>query len=197
MFLPLLHLASVMASEEPRVSVVQRALGIGELLENVLLFVDQADLLRCRRVNQKFLEVISCSKPIRQALFLEVDDSNTDQNVNPLAPTWFHHKKSGYRSSTIAARIDLVDLWNQYQCQDDVKPLWHRMHISQCKTKTCVIPVGAHLTIFFRRSFPEGMTFGDLETSLISAFEIRKGRKSSPERLEELSIDNSVLIYWT
>lgn len=41
------------------------------------------------------------------------------------------------------------------------------------------------------------MTFGDLETSLISAFEIRKGRKSSPERLEELSIDNSVLIYWT
>lgn len=152
MYLPLLH-RSAMAADEPRVSVVQRALGIGELLENILLFVDQADLLRCRRVNQKFLEVISCSKPLRQALFLEVDDNSTDQNVNPLAPTWFHHKKSGYRSSTIAARIDLVELWAQYQSQNDVKPLWHKMHISQCKTKTCVIPVGAHLTIFFRRSF--------------------------------------------
>lgn len=210
MFLPLLHPTLITASEEqqqPALSAAQRVLGIGELLENILIFVDQADLLRCRRVSSKFLQTVTSSKPLRRALFLEVDDdSNTssnnirNQNVNPLAPTWFRQKKIGYRSSTIAAGIDLVDLWAQSQlaCDDDhVKPLWHRMHISQCKTKTCVIPVGAWATIFFRRSFPDGMTFLDLQTSLISAFEIRKGRKSSLERLRELSEDNSVLIYWS
>lgn len=194
MFLPLLHLGSTMASQETYVSPAARVFGVGELLENILLFVEQADVLRSRRVNKTFLEVISCSKPLRQTLFLEVDDTS-DQNVNPLAPTWFHHKKDGYRSNTIAARIDLVDLWAQSQLE--VKPLWHNMHVSQRKTKTCVIPVGAHLTIFHRRSFPKGITFLDLQISLISAFEIKKGRKCSKERLEELSIDNSVLIYWT
>lgn len=197
MFLPLLHPTLVTASEEQALSAAQRVLGIGELLENILLFVDQADLLRCRRVSHRFLQVVTSSKPLRRALFLEVDDNNSisHQNVNPLAPTWFRQKKAGYRSSTIAAGIDLVDLWAQSQLH--VKPLWHQMHISQCKTKTCVIPVGAWATIFFRRSFPDGITFLDLQTSLISAFEIRKGRKSSLERLRELSEDNSVLIYWT
>jgi hypothetical protein len=57
--------------------------------------------------------------------------------------------------------------------------------------------VGTHTTIFFRRNYPEGMTFGDLEKAVISAFEIRKGRKSSRERLDELSVDNSVLMYWS
>lgn len=194
MYLPLLRSESPTTSMDTRPSAAQRVLGVGELLENILLFVEQADVLRCRRVNQKFLEVITYSKPLRQALFLEVVEGDDNRNVNPLAPSWYHHKKSGYRSSTIAAKIDLVDLWAQSQAE--VKPLWNKMHISQSKTKTCVIPVGSHTTIFFKRSYPDGMTFGNLESAVISAFEIRKGRRSSRDRLEELSYDNSVLIYW-
>ncbi|PPJ57260.1 hypothetical protein CBER1_02847 [Cercospora berteroae] len=181
--------------EAPRSTAARRMLGVGELLENVLLFVDEADVLRCRRVNRKFFEVVTYSITLRRMLYLDVDDESDDRSINPLAPTWFHHKKTGYRSSTIAARIDLVDLWAQAQAE--VKPLWHKMFISKSKTKTCVIPVGSHTTVFYRRSYPDGMTFDDLLSALIAAFEIRKGRRSSRERLEELSYDNSVLIYWT
>ncbi|KAF2216377.1 hypothetical protein CERZMDRAFT_93674 [Cercospora zeae-maydis SCOH1-5] len=182
-------------TETPRYTAAQRMLGVGELLENVLLFVNEADALRCRRVNRKFFEVVTYSKTLRRMLYLDVDDNSDDRSINPLAPTWFHHKKTGYRSSTIAARIDLVDLWSQAQAE--VKPLWHTMFVSKSKTKTCVIPVGSHTTVFYRRSYPDGMTFGDLLSALIAAFEIRKGRRSGRERLEELSYDNSVLIYWT
>lgn len=195
MYLPLLSRNEMSEMEAPRSTAAQRMLGVGELLENVLLFVDEADVLRCRRVNRKFFEVVTYSKTLQRTLYLDVDDASDDRSINPLAPTWFHHKKTGYRSSTIAARIDLVDLWAQ--AQTEVKPLWHKMFISKSKTKTCVIPVGSHTTVFYRRSYPDGMTFDDLLSALIAAFEIRKGRRSSRERLEELSYDNSVLIYWT
>ncbi|GIZ46403.1 hypothetical protein CKM354_000952900 [Cercospora kikuchii] len=195
MYLPLLSRNEMSELETPRYTAAQRMLGVGELLENVLLFVDEADVLRCRRVNRKFFEVVTYSKTLQRRLYLDVDDGSDDRSINPLAPTWFHHKKTGYRSSTIAARIDLVDLWAQAQAE--VKPLWHKMFISKSKTKTCVIPVGSHTTVFYRRSYPDGMTFDDLLSALIAAFEIRKGRRSSRERLEELSYDNSVLIYWT
>ena len=162
--------------------------GIGELLESILLFAGQADVLRSRRVNQKFLETITFSKALRQKLFLELDPQS-ERNVNPIVPPFFYQKKNGYRDSTIAARIDLVQAWNGSLAE--VKPLWHKMYISNVPTKTCVIPTGSHTTIFFRRNYPEGMTFSDLEKAVISAFDIKKGRRSSRERLEELSFDNS------
>lgn len=143
-------------------------------------------------MSRKFLETITYSKPLRQKLFLE-PDMDSERVVNPLGPS-FYHKKRGYRDSTIAARIDLVDAWNGSTAE--VKPLWHKMYVSQPPTKTCVIPTGSHTTIFFRRYYEQGMTFGDLERAIIAAFDIKKGRKSSRERLEELSHDNSILIYW-
>lgn len=41
------------------------------------------------------------------------------------------------------------------------------------------------------------MTFGDLQRAVIAAYEIKKGRRSSRERLEELSESSEpALIYW-
>lgn len=175
-------------------SAAQRSLGIGELLETILLFCEQADVVRFRRTNRKFLETITYSLALRQKLFLEKVEQ-TERVINPLAPSFFKQKKSGYRDSTIAARIDLVDAWNGSQAE--VKPLWHKMMVAQPPARTCVIPTGSHTTIFFRRSYPEGMTFGDLEKAVLAAFDVRKGRNSSYERLTELSYDSSVLIYWS
>lgn len=141
-----------------------------------------------------FRDTVLGSKTIRHKLFLEQDDGAT-RTLNPLAPAWFIQQRSGYRDNTIAARIDIVDLWERSTAE--VRPLYDQMLVAQPPATQCVIPITNHsTTIFFRRSYPEGMTFGDLERAVISAFEIRKGRKSSRERLQELSQDNSVLIYW-
>ncbi|KAF7194441.1 hypothetical protein HII31_04246 [Pseudocercospora fuligena] len=175
-------------------TAAQRVFGVGELLEIILLFSEQADVVRCRQLNRKVLETITYSKPLREKLFLEKVEQ-TERTINALAPSFFKQKKNGYRDSTIAARIDLVDAWEGSQAE--VRPLWHRMMVAHPAPKTCVIPTGSHTTIFWRRYYPEGMTFGDLEKAVLAAFEVRKGRKSSRERLEELSYDNSVLIYWS
>ncbi|KXS96549.1 hypothetical protein AC578_1948 [Pseudocercospora eumusae] len=191
-------LSNVDGAVESADTAAQRVFGIGELLETILLFSEQADVVRCRQINRKVLETITYSKPLRQKLFLEEKvekTSTTERTINPLAPKFFKQKKHGYRDSTIAARIDLVDAWEGSQA--DVRPLWHKMMVARPAPKTCEIPTGSHTTIFFRRYYSEGMTFGDLEKAVLAAFEVRKGRKSSRERLEELSYDNSVLIYWS
>ncbi|SMY21920.1 unnamed protein product [Zymoseptoria tritici ST99CH_1A5] len=175
-------------------SAAARVLAIPELLELILLQLDSLpDLIRCRRVNQTFLRTINSCRNLRQVLFLEADHSQ-ESTINPLLPTFFS-VLPGYRSSTIALRVDLVALWSQHNL-DAPPPLWHRMFIAQPPTTTCVIPVGSVATVFFKRVYPEGMTFGDLERAVIAAFEVRKGRRSGRERLEELSRENSVLIYW-
>jgi hypothetical protein len=173
-----------------------RVLAIPELLELILLQLSSiTDLLRCRRVNHLFLQTIQTCKSLRQILFLSSDLSSRPI-VNPLIPTFFR-RLPGYRESTIALRVDLVALWERSQSSNlDRPPLWHNMFVAQPPTTTCVIPVGSVATVFFRRSYPEGMTIGDLERAVISAFEIRKGRKSGKERLEELSESSSILIYW-
>lgn len=186
-FLPLFSIDAV------RTPAADRVLGLGELIESILLHLPPSDVVRCRRVSNKFFETVTYSKALRQLIFLDAD-SQVERTVNPLAPAWFHQQKNGYRDSTIAARINILDLWEQSGVE--TRPLCDRMLISQPPTTDCVIPVGNHLTIFFRRRYPEGMTFGDLERAVIAAFEIRKGRRSSRERLEDLSSNNSVLIYW-
>lgn len=192
MFLTLLD--RELEAETSNDSAALRVLGVGELLENILLFADKGDALRSRLVSQKFREVITYSKPLRQKLFLE-PGWNSERTLNSLAPTWYI-LKTGYRQGTIAAQLDLVKLWDQSRVEP--RPLWHQMLISQPPAKTCVIPITNHsTTIFFRRDYPDGITFGDLERAALSAFEIRKGRRSSRERLEELSLDNAVLIYWS
>ncbi|KAK4505958.1 hypothetical protein PRZ48_003923 [Zasmidium cellare] len=186
-FLPLITIDAV------QTPAADRVLGLGELVEAILLHLTPPDIVRSRRVSKKFLETVTYSKAVRQLIFLD-SEPQSERTVNSLAPAWFHQQKNGYRDSTIAARINILDLWENSGAE--TRPLWDRMLISQPPTTTCVIPVGNHLTIFFRRYYPEGMTFGDLERAVIAAFEIRKGRKSSRERLEDLSSNNSVLIYW-
>lgn len=177
----------------PPTSAASRVLGVGELVEHILIHLPIADMVRCRRVSMKFNDTVSYSKAIRQKLFLEADES-LERTVNPLAPTWFNQQKNGYRDSTVAARIDIWPLWQG--SLEETRPFWDRMLISQPPTTTCVIPVGNHLTIYHRRYYPEGMTFGDLERAVIAAYEIRKGPRARKERLEELSEYNSVLMYW-
>ena len=127
-------------------------------------------------------------------MFLERDDES-ERTLNPLAPTWFAQQRSGYRDNTIAARIDILDLWEKSTAE--VRPLYDAMLVAQPPATQCVIPITNHsTTTFFRRSYPDGMRLGDLERAVIAAFEIRKGRKSSRDRLQELSESNSVLIYW-
>lgn len=174
-------------------SAAGRVFGVGELVEQILGNLTALDVVRCRRVSTKFFETITYSKMLRQKLYLEADP-DSERAVNSLHPAWFHQNKSGYRDSTIAARIDLVNLWETAGAE--TRPSWENMLVSQPPSTTCVIPTGNHTTIFFRRYYPEGMTFGDLERAVIAAFVIRKGRRSSKERLEELSESNSVLIYW-
>ncbi|KAF2160871.1 hypothetical protein M409DRAFT_59655 [Zasmidium cellare ATCC 36951] len=186
-FLPLFTIKAV------RTPAADRVLGLGELVEAILLHLTPPDIVICRRVSKKFLETVTYSKAVRQLIFVD-SEPQSERTVNPLAPAWFHQQRNGYRDSTIAARINILDLWENSGAE--TRPLWDKMLISQPPTTTCVIPVGNHLTIFFRRYYPEGMTFGDLERAVIAAFEIRKGRKSSRERLEDLSNNNSVLIYW-
>lgn len=186
-FLPLFSVDTV------QTPAADRVLGLGELVESILLHLSPADIVRCRRVSKKVLETVTYSKAIRQDIYLDSEPSS-ERMVNPLAPAWFHQQRNGYRDNTIAGRINILDLWEHSGAEP--RPLWDRMLISQPPTTTCVIPVGNHLTIFFRRYYPEGMTFGDLERAVIAAFEIRKGRRSSRERLEDLSNSNSVLIYW-
>lgn len=174
-------------------TAASRVLDIGELVELVVLHLDEASIVRSRRVSKKFHETVTYSKSIRQKLFL-VPESSTERIVNPLAPTWFGQQTNGYRDSTIAARINIWDMWIS---RTETRPLWDKMLIAQPPPTQCVIPVGHHLTIFFKRTYPEGMTFGDLESAVIAAFEIRKAKRyERRERLEELSLENSVLIYW-
>ena len=175
------------------VSPAARVFAITELCETILAFTEPADVLRCRRVAHVLLQTISHSKRLQQKLFFSADP-HCERTVNPLAPAFFHQQLDGYRDSTIAARIDILDLYKNSGVENP--PLWHNMLISQPPTTICMIPVGQALTIFFRRYYPDGMTFGDLERAVIAAFEIRKGRHSSRERLEALSASNSVLIYW-
>lgn len=177
-------------------SAINRVLGVGELVEHILIHLSTtslADVVRCRQVSQKFLETVTYSRTLRQRLFLEADLDH-ERTVNPLAPKWFGQQRNGYRDSTIAAKINITDLWDD--SLEEIRPLWDRMLISQPPAKQCVIPVGNHLTIFFRRNYPDGMTFGDLERAVIAAFDIKKGRRASRERLDELSLYNSVLVYW-
>lgn len=186
---------SDLANDVP--SAAHRVLLVGELVELILIHLSDeslSDVVQCRRVSKKFLETITYSRTLRRRLYLEGDQDRA-RAVNPLAPKWFGQQRNGYRDSTIAAKINITELWNDASAV--IRPLWDRMLISQPPPKQCVIPVGNHLTIFFRREYPEGMTFSDLEKAVIAAFEIRKGRRyASRERLEELSSDNLVLIYW-
>ncbi|CAK3809579.1 hypothetical protein AC578_1948 [Lecanosticta acicola] len=174
-------------------SAAARVFGVGELVEEILEHLSPADVVTCRRVSKKFLGTVAYSKALRQKLYLE-PDAGCERHVNPLAPSWFYQQRNGYRDSTIAARIDLVKLWEDSGAEP--RPYWDKMLVSQPPSTTCVIPVGSQVTIYFRRYYPQGMTFGDLERAVIAAYEIRNGRQARKERLEELSEYNSVLIYW-
>lgn len=132
----------------------EHALNIVELCEAILLHVEVADLLRCRRVSRTFHNICSRSKLLRQKMFIE-PDHESERMVCPLAPACFRHLKSGYRDSTVAIRVDMVDLWKNAEAE--VEPLWRDMFISQPPTTTCVIPIENHsLTMYFRRSYPGG-----------------------------------------
>jgi hypothetical protein len=128
----------------PRIilTAAQRVLGIGELLENVLSHASEADVLRCRRVNRKFWDTITYSKTLRRKLFLEPGHDDSSRTLNPLVPTYFHRKRNGYRDSTVAARIDLADLWLQSHQPPGHggDPLLRSMYIARPPIKTCVIP---------------------------------------------------------
>lgn len=137
-----------------RSTSAQHAFAITELCEAILLHLDATDLLRCRRVSRMFHTTCSSSKPLRQKMFLE-PDAESERIVCPLAPTFFCHQKSGYRDSTVAIRVDMVELWENAEAE--MEPLWKNMFISQPPTTTCVIPIENHsLTMYFRRSYPGG-----------------------------------------
>lgn len=135
-------------------SLAEQVFNIAELCEAILLHVKVADLLRCRRVSRTFYNTCSRSKLLRQKLFLE-PDLESERTICPLIPAFFRHQKSGYRASTIAFRVDMVDLWKNAEAE--VAPLWRDMYISQPPTTTCVIPIENHtLTMYPRRSYPGG-----------------------------------------
>lgn len=135
-------------------SSAESVFSVAELCEAILLHADVADVLRCRRVSRTFYNTFAKSKPIRQKMFLQ-PDSESERVVCPLAPAFFRQQMNGYRDSTIAVRVDMVDLWANAEVE--VEPLWRGMLISQPPTTTCVIPIENHsLTIYFRRSYPKG-----------------------------------------
>lgn len=134
-------------------SPAERVFAVAELCELILLQADIADVLRCRRVSRTFDHTFTKSKLVRQRMFL-VPDSESERVVCPLAPSFFRQQKNGYRDSTIAVRVDMVDLWAKAEVD---AALWKQMFISQPPTTTCVIPIENHsLTMYFRRSYPEG-----------------------------------------
>jgi hypothetical protein len=77
----------------------EMALGVTELLENILLVLPISDLLRAQQVSRNFRDTIVQSQCLQEALFLQPKEVwHTQTPLPELNPLFAHHAAVGYRS---------------------------------------------------------------------------------------------------